>query len=187
MMKLEARTRLWRKTAPRTTQPVRRSAFACRRGSVGLEFAAVAVPFFLLVCGTVELGLMAVDGAILDGATREAARQVRTGQAQQSADPLTTFRNRLCGEVSGMIDCGRITFDVRSFPDFSSVSVPPLYDAEGNPQPTDFQPGQSSEVVVVRTTMRWSFVTPLLSQVVGNSRDLTASFVFRNEPFKGPT
>jgi Flp pilus assembly protein TadG len=186
-MTLEARTRFWRKSHSRTAQSPHRRVFACRRASVGLEFAAVAVPFFLLVCGTVELGLLAVNGAVLDGATREAARQIRTGQAQQSADPLATFRNRLCAEVSGMVDCSRITFDVRSFPSFSSVSVPPLYDENGNLQPTTFDAGQSSEVVVVRTTMRWDFVTPLLSQVVGNGRNLTASFVFRNEPFKGPT
>jgi Flp pilus assembly protein TadG len=183
----EARTRFWRKGHFRTAQSPRRPLFACRRGSVSLEFAAVAMPFFLLVCGTVELGLLAVNGAVLDGATREAARQIRTGQAQHSSDPLATFRNRLCAEVSGMVDCNRITFDVRSFPSFSSVSVPPLYDADGNLQPTAFDAGQSSDVVVVRTTMRWNFVTPLLSQVVGNSRNLISSFVFRNEPFKGPT
>jgi Flp pilus assembly protein TadG len=152
-----------------------------------LEFAVVAIPFFLLVCGTVELGLFAVSGAVLDGATREASRQIRTGQAQQSADPLTTFRSRLCNQVSGMIDCNRIAFDVRSFSDFSSVNVPPLYDAEGNLQPTGFSAGASSEVVVVRTTIRWNFATPLLTHVIGTAKDLTSTFVFRNEPFKGPS
>jgi Flp pilus assembly protein TadG len=182
-MEIDARTSFW----PKRRSRLRGRMLACRRGSVALEFAAVAAPFFLLLSGTVELGLLAVNGAILDGATREAARQIRTGQAQASDDPVSIFRNRLCQEVAGMVDCDRITFDVRSFPNFSSVSVPPLYDQEGNLQPTSFQPGDASEVVIVRTTMRWSFVTPLLSQVVGAGRNLTASFVFRNEPFNGPT
>jgi Flp pilus assembly protein TadG len=162
-------------------------SLACRRGNVSLEFAAVALPFVLLVCGTVEIGLFAVSGAVLDGATREAARQIRTGQAQLSSDPLATFRNRLCNELAGMVDCSRVVLDVRSFPSFGSVSVPPLFDENGNPLPTAFDAGESSEVVVVRTTMRWSFATPLVSHVIGAARDLTSTFVFRNEPFKGPT
>src|SRR5690242_5096254 len=186
MMEIDARTGFWRKRASRPASRRRDGTRSWRGGSVTIELAAVVVPFFLLLSGTVELGLLAVNGAVLDGATREAARQIRTGQAQGSADPLATFRNRLCQEVAGMIDCNRITLDVRSFPNFSSVSAPPLYDADGNLQPTSFQPGDAGEVVLVRTTMRWSFVTPLLSEVIGTGRNLIASIVFRNEPFKGP-
>lgn len=161
-------------------------AAAWRRGSVSIELAAAALPLFLIISGTIEIGLTALNAAVLDGATRDAARQIRTGQAQTSGDPIATFRDRLCNQVSGMIDCARIVIDVRNFPNFAAVSVPPLYDASGNAMPTSFQPGDAGEIVVVRSSLRWRFQTPLLSSVIGPYRDIDSAFVFRNEPYKGP-
>jgi Flp pilus assembly protein TadG len=173
----------------RSARPTRRSRprlAASRSGSVSLEFAAVALPVLGLLSGTMELGIASLNGVVLDGATREAARQIRTGQAQLSADPLATFRTRLCTELAGVMACERVLFDVRSFPTFASVSVPPLRDAAGNPITPAFQPGDAGEIVVVRSTLRWEFQTPLVSHVLGAHKDVGSTIVFRNEPYKGP-
>jgi hypothetical protein len=77
--------------------------------------------------------------------------------------------------------------DVRSFGSFGAVSVPPLYDENGNPNSTAFQPGDAGEIVIVRTSLRWTYHTPLLSHAMGSAtRELTSVQVFRNEPFRGP-
>jgi Flp pilus assembly protein TadG len=182
-------TQKTRAPLPRPARPPRRwwsRLAASRSGSFAPEFAVVAVPAVLLLTGTIELGIASLNGVVLDGATREAARQIRTGQTQEAADPLESFRTRLCGELTGLFDCSGVLFDVRSFPTFSAVSVPPLYDENGDPIPPVFQPGEAGEIVVVRSTMRWAFQTPLLSHVVGDFKDVSSTIVFRNEPYKGP-
>ena len=159
---------------------------ADRSGVAALEFAVLALPLTLILSGTVELGIVNLDAVLLDGATREAARQIRTGQDQQSADPLAAFRTKLCNELSGMLDCAQVLFDVRTFPSFSTVSVPPLHDAAGNPITPAFDPGEPGKIVVVRSTLRWTYQTPLLAQVLGTHHDVSSTQIFRNEPYKGP-
>ena len=45
--------------------------------------------------------------------------------------------------------------------------------------------GQAGEIVIVRASFRWTFRTPLMSHAFGsNDREVNATVVFRNEPFK---
>jgi TadE-like protein len=159
----------------------------CRRGSVALEFAVVAIPFFLLLCATIELAIVALAGAALDGAAREAARPIRTGETQQSPDPLAAFRGRLCDRLLGFVGCDEIVYDVRHFDDFASVAMPPLYEEDGTAAPTGFEPGDAGDIVVVRASLRWAYRTPMLATAFGAAdQEVTASTVFKNEPFRGP-
>ena len=66
------------------------------RGAFAVEFAAVAPFFFLLLLGILELAIMVFVQAVLDGSARDAARLIRTGQVQTSANPQTTFQTLLC-------------------------------------------------------------------------------------------
>lgn len=157
---------------------------ARRRGAVAIEFAAVVVPFLLLLLGTLEISLILFSGAVLDGAAREAARKIRIGQAQTEADPLASFKTNLCDRLF-YVACGAVVIDVRSFSNFTVVAVPPLYDAKGKPEPPVFLPGDAGEIVVVRTSYRWVYKTPLIATAFGaDSQEVTATIVFRNEPFK---
>ena len=45
-----------------------------------LEFALVAPVFFVLLMGTIEIGVMFFGDFVLQNATNDAARLVRTGQ-----------------------------------------------------------------------------------------------------------
>ena len=49
-------------------------------GSVAVEMAIVGPPFILLMLTIVEMALTIVAQSVLDGATRDAARLLRTGQ-----------------------------------------------------------------------------------------------------------
>src|SRR3546814_5745730 len=62
--------------------------------------------------------------SVIEGATKEAARQIRTGQLQGAADPMTTFRNELCDGLYNVIDCRKVLFHVQTFPSFETVSMP---------------------------------------------------------------
>src|SRR3546814_8382703 len=87
--------------------------------------------------------MMFFASAVLEGATKEAARQIRTGQVQESADPLAAFQAELCGSMVGIIDCSKVVFNVKTFSSFSAVSMPIEVDEEGEVVNAGFLPGGS--------------------------------------------
>jgi Flp pilus assembly protein TadG len=156
------------------------------RGSALMEFALVAPPFFLLLIGTLEVALMYFAGAVMEGATKEAARQIRTGQVQMSADPLATFQGELCGSLAGLIDCSKIVFNVQTFSSFSAASMPIELDEDGEIINTSFSPGGSSAVTIVRAMYRWNFMTPLIDKAMPaglGGHLLVSTVAFQTEPY----
>jgi Flp pilus assembly protein TadG len=98
-----------------------------RRGAVMVEFALVVGPLLLLTFAIIELGLSYWAGGLLDNATQETARKIRTGELQAAAAGEETktaqelFRENLCEAMDALIDCedeSRVYFDVRTFEDF---------------------------------------------------------------------
>lgn len=177
--------------------------FACcrrlrrqRRGVVAVEFALLAPIFFILLMGTLETALMYGASIVVDGAVNDSARSIRTGQAQLSGDPISTFRNRLCNSLVAFVTCGDLTFDVRTFADFSSITLTITLDENGDPVDENgdlivetFNPGGAGDIVMVRVVYIWDFITPLIGQLYNpggaNSVMLVSSTVFRTEPFEG--
>jgi Flp pilus assembly protein TadG len=165
-----------------------RELLRARSGAAVVEFATLAPVFFLLVVGIVEVPAVLFTNSMIEDAARDAARKIRTGEAQQSADPLAAFQAELCADLLNFIPCSSLHFDVRSFADFTSVSVPPVqYDQNGQPTNTVFQPGTSEQITVVRVQHRWDFFTPLIGELMStdgtNSMLLQATAAFRNEPY----
>ncbi len=156
------------------------------RGSAVIEFAFVAPPFILLLTGLIEISVMFFTGSVIEGATKEAARAIRTGQIQSDADPVTAFRTKLCDSLYNIIDCTEVLFNVRTFSDFGSVSMPIEIDQDGEIINNGFTPGGSGAVTVVRAIYRWEFITPLIEEALpgGQAGNLIISTVaFQNEPY----
>jgi Flp pilus assembly protein TadG len=160
-------------------------------GASAAEFALLAPVFLMMVAGIIELGLVFFASVTLDDATAEAARRLRTGEVQESADPLDLFQTSLCGSLSAVLDCAKVQFDVRGSSDFTSADTSLVLDEEGNPVDTAFAPGDSGEVTVVRVAYRWSFFTPLIGSLMSdNGTDsllLMSTSVFQNEPYGAPS
>ncbi len=164
-----------------------RGLIADRRGATALEFGLVA-PTFLVAAGAIlEFSVMLFTSSVMEGAALDAGRQVRTGLAQKSADPLTAFKNQLCASLYFGVDCDELVFDVRTYADFTSTSVAVTVDEDGKMVDPIFSPGNAGDIVVVRATYRWNFLTPLVGHLVSdvgtNSTLLISTAVFRNEPF----
>ena len=70
-----------------------------RRGSVAVEFSFIAIPFFMLLFGVLETGLVFFGNSMLDKATADAARLVRTGQAQAQNMTASQFHDYICTQV----------------------------------------------------------------------------------------
>jgi len=156
------------------------------RGSAVMEFALVGPPFLLLLAGILEVSVMFFTSSVTGVARKESARRIRTGQIQESADPLATFQSELCDALFNVIDCTKVVFHVQTFSSFSAVSMPLEIDEDGNIVNTTFAPGGSSAVTVVRASYRWKFVTPLIEHVIpgGVAGHLIVSTVaFQNEPY----
>ena len=58
------------------------SFFKAQGGAIAVEFAFVAPVFFMFLFGIIEGGIMFFGQAALMNSVQDAARQIRTGQAQ---------------------------------------------------------------------------------------------------------
>lgn len=159
-------------------------------GAVAVEFGLVAIPFFMLIVGLLEMSLMFTSATVLEGGTVAASRLIRTGQAQLSGDAETLFADRLCDQVSSIIPCGSLRYEVihppgNTFDD--ADGMPPSFDADGNLDPDGFDPGGVSDVVVIRTAYRYRFITPFVAHLFANNSDngitLLSTVTLRNEPY----
>ena len=160
-----------------------------KRGTASLEFAVVATPFLGLLFALIETMLVFFATFTLENGVSEAARQIRTGQAQAANFTQQDFRNAICDEVGFMLDCGsKMEFDVRKFDGFGNVQMPPPLNPDGEFQTNYvFDPGEEGDVVVVRVFYSYPVLLPIhgntMADMAGSNRLLVASAVFRNEPF----
>lgn len=160
-------------------------------GVVAVEFALIAIPLFVMIMGIVELSLFFASGLVLEGASAEAGRLIRTGQVQSSGDPEGAFAEALCDNASAMLDCDRLQYEVihiatDSFDD--AADTPPNFDEDGNLQPRPFDAGNSNDIILIRTAYRHVFYTPFMGPMLTGdpSRNWSthlATAVIKSEPY----
>ena len=137
-----------------------------------------------------EVALVYTATFSLEKATAEAARLIRTGQAQGRALDASTFKTEVCKNLTPPLSCDGLKFDVRKFSNFGGVDfTDPLDGKGGMKQNFSFNPGAGGDVVVVRAFYEWHLIGKLpkdvgLSNMANGNRLLVATGAFRNEPFK---
>lgn len=162
----------------------------CENGATAVEFALVAPVLMFIFMGILEVALMFFAYVNLDGAAIDAARRVRTGQAQLSGDPLTDFNTTFCAGLSSAITCSNVFYDVRTVSNFSSASLTTEFDpVTGDPIVYGFAAGGAGDIIVVRAMYYWNFTTPMISTFFETTpgtdkRLLISSVVFQNEPYE---
>lgn len=160
-----------------------------RRGAAMVEFALIALPFLILVFGIFEVGLVTWGGLELDNATSDAARLVRTGQAQSGKFDANRLKQEVCARVSLLFDCTtKLRMDIRTFVTFSAMTAPQPLNAQGAFQDSySYQPGGPEQIVLMSTYYEWPLLNIVSSMSLGNmgsgNRLLQASAAFQNEPF----
>jgi Flp pilus assembly protein TadG len=167
-------------------------------GATAIEFAMVAPVFFLVLGAIVETGLMLFTEYVLQSSVQEAARQVRTGQAQTAGMSEATFKTEVCDMASIVLDCASdVTVYVRSEANFAALQAAiPSYLAVGASYGgaagvTSYDCGAASEAVAIIATYDWDFVMPGMGAFGNidsdNKRRLAGFAMFRNEPFPAGT
>ena len=158
-------------------------------GATAIEFGLVALPFFALMFAILETALMFFAGQAMDTAVSQAARMIRTGQAQQQSFDLNKFKSQVCSQIVFFTNCvAGLKVDVEKYATFDSINLGLPLDASGNLNAVEnFVPGQGKDIVVVRAYYEWPVIVNKLGNNLATLADgnhlLVATAAFRNEPF----
>lgn len=158
-------------------------------GAYAIEFALVAVPFLALLFAIIETALVFFADSILNNASAQAARLIRTGQAQSASMSAGSFKTSVCDTISvPMFKCDKLHVDVKTYSEFGDVNIDKPLDDDGNlVNNFEFKPGNGGDIVVVRVFYEWPIVVNSfgihLADMANGSRLLSSVHAFRNEPF----
>jgi len=163
-------------------------------GSVAIEFAALVIPFSLLVFAILESCLAFAAQQMLANATDDVARQFRTGQlrpADLEANP-DRVSEEICDRIKIVVanTCPGLEVDLKSYPTFADAASRRIRFKEGGDLDTDdfdTRPGQSGSKNQLRVFYRWPVITDFMRKSMSNLPDgttlLFASVTWQNEPF----
>lgn len=162
------------------------------KGSAAIEFAMIAPVLFLFLFGIIETGVIFFGTAMLQNATDDTARQIRTGQLSGALTSAQLVA-QVCSEVTGLIsstDCtANLQIDLRSYTSFGSSSYPGVTKTDGTIDPSKLKVQSTADcsVVLFRSFYPWKIMTPLMSTLLANTTTgfyiLSSSSAFRTEPY----
>ncbi len=158
-------------------------------GSTAIEFAMLSMPFIYILIGIMEISLMFASNSVLDGATQDAARMIRTGEIQQSnGDQLGMFKDKLCDRAKVLLNCTRLQLEVVEMDKFSDfASYAPVYDKDGNLSSRGFTPGGVNTINLIRVSYKYKFATPLIGNLLATDgamgRTMISTVVLETEPY----
>ncbi|HXY98669.1 MAG TPA: TadE/TadG family type IV pilus assembly protein [Stellaceae bacterium] len=179
-----------------------------RKGAVAVEMAMVGPPFLLVMLALLDFGQTLLTQSVLDGAARDAARLIRTGQVQSSGSPITTFQTLLCSDMSTLMSTATcdsdVLFEVQTFSSFGSVSFTSCtYNNNGTGTGTKcaFSPGNAGQIIGVQVSYARPYIVPWVGACLTGGNCWTSAFmksssaqgtqtttlmstvIFQNEPF----
>jgi Flp pilus assembly protein TadG len=169
-------------------------------GFTAVEFAIVALPFVMLLFGTLSVCLYFFTNFTMENAVWQASRAIRTGQFQQGQgaysgiatdeDRKKAFKQALCAKAPQFIDCNKAIILVQSNSGGFGSIVQPTCATDGtmiDESKAEFNAGGASSVVLVTVCYPWSFGGHLpfigLSNMKDGSLLIQASVAFRTEPY----
>jgi len=181
-------------SAPRVKTP---AWLRSERGTAAVEFAIVAVPFFLFVFSIMGIGLYFFTTNALEHGVEAAARKIRTGEAQKGALTVGQFKQLVCGEAGSYIDCGKLRVIIQHAASWSGISPQACLDDKYNMVPStgssddsvsDYS-GEESQVVLVTLCYEWDLAQSFSFLHLGKNADgsgpavVQSATAFRTEPY----
>ncbi|MET4683957.1 TadE/TadG family type IV pilus assembly protein [Brevundimonas faecalis] len=159
-----------------------------RRGATAVEFAMVALPFFMMLFAILEIGVILTLDAVMETAVADTSRLVRTGQANNLTQDQ--IKERFCAHMSVFSgDCSsRVYLDVRSIEAFEDASGPnPTSGDAFNTKDLGYTSGVANQKMLVRIWYKHPVATPFLAQALTRMKNgsvyLTTTMAFQNEPY----
>lgn len=163
-------------------------------GAVAIEFAALIIPFCLLVFAILESCISFAAQQVLSNATDDVARQFRTGQIKQAdldADPFLV-RDSICGKLEVLVaaGCPDLEVDLKSYVTFKEAADKRIVFKNNDIDTTGFDvvPGPSGSKNQLRVFYRWPVMTDFMRKSMSNLKGgktlLYATVTWQNEPFE---
>lgn len=177
-----------------------------RDGSAAIEFAILAIPYFMIVFAIIETFLALIGEQLVTNATDTMARKLRTGQIAANIT-RDYFRKEFCKEISILITCSdeeiktpkKLYIDLRTFATFADIPKKIPLKANGQYYDLDestfgFKLGGPQTINMLRVYYRWQVVADLVRPYLTNVRPadgsmpshflIVATDAFRNEAFQ---
>ncbi len=162
-----------------------------RSGVTAIEFAIVAIPFLLFMYGIIAIGLFFFTTFAVENGLEQAARLIRTGQAQKAHMTDVQFKNEVCSFLPGFIDCqNKLLVNVRSFAEADMTPVVAQSECLNGGSLgslTTYSPGAANQVVLLTLCFEWELAKRIpflqLGDMANGSRLIQAATVFRTEPY----
>ena len=105
-----------------------------RKGTAAVEFAFLALPFIVLVVGSIQLFLLLLTQHLLETAAEQVGRKILTGYVQQQALTQAQFITLVCGLLPATLNCNKVIIDVSVASSFSgAVTSRPKRNFRGSP------------------------------------------------------
>lgn len=161
-------------------------------GAVAIEFAALAIPFSLLIFAILESCISFAGQQVMMNATDNVARQFRTGQLRPADVNKPKLHKLICDEMQIVVSagCPGLEVDLRNYPTFEAAAAQRVtYTDDDDLDVSGFSVnlGPSMSKNQLRVFYRWPVMTDFLRKSMSNLRDGTtlhyASVTWQNEPF----
>ncbi|NEX94685.1 TadE/TadG family type IV pilus assembly protein [Caulobacter sp. 17J65-9] len=160
-------------------------------GATAVEFAFVIGPFLFMLFAVLELAIVFTVSALLENATVDTSRRIRTGELQTAGGATkTTFRNDICAHMPLLeTQCReRLQIDVRTYQQWADAQpVDPIQNGKLDDKALMFDAGKAGSIVLVRAYYKWPLLTPFMNQALsrldGGVAVIQATVTFRNEPY----
>jgi Flp pilus assembly protein TadG len=154
--------------------------FRSQEGSAAIEFALLAIPFFMIIFAIFETFFALIGEQVISDATDTMARRLRTGEISKNITQ-EEFRKQFCAEASVIITCSadeiskpqKLYIDLRSFAKFADIptSVPLVTHGSGRDidvSKLGFAPGGAGTINMLRVYYRWPVITDLVRPFLTN-------------------
>lgn len=163
-------------------------------GATAVEFAFVAVPFFMMVFGVINIGMFFYAVNSLDRGLEDATRRIRTGELQNCSASVGDFKTRMCNASSGYINCNKLSLLIQSANDWDGLTAQSCL-TSGALTPSSGTAGQAlvdlagnqNAVVLITACYEWEAAQYLpflrLGNLGNNSMLIQSTSAFRTEPF----
>ncbi|WP_434711831.1 pilus assembly protein [Rhizobium sp. YTUHZ045] len=188
-----------------------RAVARSRDGAAAIEFALLAIPYFLVIFAILETFIAFAAEELVSNAVDTMSRRMRTGQITYNLGRTTDmsrtqFRQAFCNEISILISCStseaatpsKLYVDVQTFATFSAIptTIPKVSSdryADINTAAFKYAPGGAGTINMLRAYYRWEIITDLVRPYITTVRPsdgsmptqylIIATSAFQNEQY----
>ena len=145
-------------------------------GTSAIEYTLIAIPFFILIFGIIEISLYFFAASVLESSVTEASRYSLTGSQYGSGISREEYvRNQVDQRSGGLLRSAEIVFETESFGGIGDVGVAGAGTAGL---------GGSDQYVIFRANYDWNIITPFVQGLLTEGPyTISTQVLVKNEAF----